>query len=735
MNIDNEEFRLKKILKSAKEGITKEEILAKFSDEKKELVEFLLSVEVDKYTLIELNGKYIHVDNTNYRVGIYKEKKYNNRFVEIGKNFYTPNVDTNAINGDKVLVKIIDKKTKTCFVEKVLSRELKSIYGEVIMLKNDYYLLPDSPKYKKLSINLNKNSDIIVGSKVVVELDDEVSDNKYNGTITGLIGYSSDPGIDILMEAYKYRIDAAFSKECQEELESIPMEVRDIDRIGRCDLTKKEIFTIDGDDTKDIDDAISLDVLDNGNYLLGVHITDVTYYIKKNSALDREAYSRGTSSYLASKVIPMYPPIISNGIGSLNPKQDRLTITCEMEIDEKGNIIRTNIYESIINSKIQMTYKKVNDILDKNIIDPEYKDFVKTLRRMRKLSLRLARKRLVRGALNLDNSELKIELDENGFPKNFYVREPGTGENLIEEFMIAANESVAEALESKSYPAMYRIHEEPSKEKISNFVECLNKTGIRCTFNGSCNLQVEIQKIVDQLSGYNEIGKMMANPLVRTLRKARYSPDNLGHFGLASEGYVHFTSPIRRYPDDTIHRSIKKYILNKEYENDEEVQTNDYLELEIQSEHLSEREKLAEKCERAITAMKCAEYMEKHIGDTYKGRISQIDSSGITVQLDNLIEGRVKINTLPCHYEYNEETMSLVSLDDTYEDYYYGDLLQVEVINASKENKTIEFDILKIIEQNKYIKHDINENKRMEAINKTLKKSKRKEKRRAKWKV
>ena len=260
----------------------------------------------------------------------------------------------------------------------------------------------------------------------------------------------------------------------------------------------------------------------------------------------------------------MYPPIISNGIGSLNPKVDRLALTCEMEIDSNGNLVRTNIYESVINSKIQMTYKKVNDILDKNIIDPEYRDFVKTLRRMRKLSLRLARKRLLRGAMNLDNRELKIELDENGFPKNFYVREPGTGENLIEEFMIAANEAVAEALESKSYPAIYRIHEDPSYEKISDFVECLNKVGISCTFNGCGNLQVEIQKIVNQLSQYDEIGKMMANPLIRNLRKARYSPDNFGHFGLASEGYVHFTSPIRRYPDDTIHRSIKKYILNKE---------------------------------------------------------------------------------------------------------------------------------------------------------------------------
>ena len=422
MNIDNEEFRLKRILKQAKDGITKEEILSKFSEEKKDFIDFVLSVELDKYDVIELDNKYIHIDNTDYRVGTYKEKKYNNRFVEIGKNFYTLNENSNAINGDKVLVKVLDKKAKICKVEKVLSRELKSIYGEVIMLKNDYFLLPDNPKYKKLSINLNKNDDIVVGSKVVVELNDEIFDNTYNGTITGLIGLNSDPGIDILMEAYKYRIDSAFPKKCEEQLSTIPLEVRDVDRIGRCDLTKKEIFTIDGDDTKDIDDAISLDVLENGNYLLGVHITDVTHYIEKNSPLDIEAYSRGTSSYLASKVIPMYPPIISNGIGSLNPNQDRLTLTCEMEIDSNGNIIRTNIFESVINSKIQMTYKKVNDILDKNIVDEKYKEFVPTLRRMRKLSLRLARKRLLRGAMELDNSELKIELDEKGFPKNFYVR-------------------------------------------------------------------------------------------------------------------------------------------------------------------------------------------------------------------------------------------------------------------------------------------------------------------------
>ncbi len=733
MNTNNEEFRLNQILKSASNGITKEEILNLFSEEKRDFIDFLLEKEKNKNTIIEFDGVFYHINNTEYRVGKFKDKKYNNQFVLIGNNSYTVEDSKTAIDEDTVLVKIIDKKSKIAYIERVLEREIRSVYGEVIQVKDDYYLNPDSPKFRKLKINLNKNDNIVVGSKAVVDLTEEVTDNCYNGTITGIIGYSNDPGIDILMETYKYGIYPYFSPEAEEEANNLPLEVRDIDKIGRCDLTKKQIFTIDGDDTKDIDDAVSLEILDNGNYLLGVHITDVTHYVEKGSALDMDAYLKGTSSYLASKVIPMYPAIISNGIGSLNPKQDRLTLTCSMEIDKEGNLVNYNIYESVINSNIQMTYRKVNDLLDDGIINFGYEEYIETLKKMYKLSLILRRNRIARGAFEIDREELKIDLDENGFPNKFDIRIQGKAENLIEEFMVMANETVAKALGEYNYPAMYRVHEDPSHYKVHEFEETLNKIGMPFEIDDQISLQIQAQMIAKELNKYDDIGKIMLQPFIRTLRKAKYSPENIGHFGLASKNYVHFTSPIRRYPDDIVHRCVKKYLFSDEYKNDTEEQTKDYQELLDQAEHLSEKEKDAYKCELAVIAMKCAEYMTKHIGEVYWGRISQIDNKGMTVQLDSLIEGRVKINSLPCHYEYNEETLSLVSLDDTYQDYYYGDLLEVEVMDANKENKTIEFRILKKLEQNKYITPSINNERRLEAITRSQKDVKRKSKRRTKW--
>ena len=732
MNTNNEQFRLNQIIRKSSEGISKAEILSHFSETKKEFIEFLLEEGQDKNQLIVIGDKYYHIDNTSYRVGKYKDKKYNNRFVQIGNDSYQIDSDTNAIDEDTVLVSIVNKKQKIVHIEKVLQRELKSVYGEVQQIKDSYFLKPENPKFKKLVIKLDNNDGLIVGSKVVVNLDKEESENNYEGTVTGLIGYSNDPGIDILMEAYKYGIDSYFPQEAKEEAEQLPLSVSDKDKINRCDLTKKEIFTIDGDDTKDIDDAISLEVLPNGNYELGVHITDVTYYIEKGSALDEEAYHRGTSSYLAGKVIPMYPAIFSNGIGSLNPNQDRLTVTCLMEIDHNGNVVNYNIFESVINSNIQMTYNKVNDILDGVKVKNGYEEHVDTLKRMYKLSLILKKKRLKRGALNIERKELKIELDDKGFPTEFKIREQNNAENIIEEFMIAANETVATALEEYNYPAMYRIHEVPSPTKVSDFIEVINKIGMPYYRSERRNLQMEVQSIAQELTKYGVIGKIMYLPFVKTLKKARYQSENIGHFGLASKSYVHFTSPIRRYPDNTIHRSIKKYLLSHEEIDEEEIES-DFLELTDEADYLSYRERQADKCEQAIISMKCAEYMEKHIGEKFNGRIVQIDNKGLTIQLDNLIEGRVKISSLPCHYEYNEETYSLVSLDDDYEDYYYGDLLEVEVYNANKANKTIEFEITKVLEQNEYVKPSINDNKRNEVINRSQRKIKRKDKRRTKW--
>ena len=732
MNISNEEFRLNQILKGAVNGITKKEILSRFSEQKRELIEMILSEKELRHDLIILDDRYFHITNTNYRVGVFKDKKYNNRFILIGNDMYTLAGDTSAIDGDTVLVSIVNTRPKVAKIEKTIERKITDVYGEVEMIKDDYYLRPENPKFQKLKIKLNNNSNIIVGSKVVVELGEETSENHYDGVITAVIGNSTDAGIDILMEAYKYGIENYFSEEARVEADNLPLSVSDKDKIGRCDLTDKQVFTIDGDDTKDIDDAISLEVLENGNYKLGVHITDVTHYVEKGSALDQDAYNKGTSSYLAGKVIPMYPSIFSNGIGSLNPNVDRLTLTCEMEIDSRGNVVKYNIFPSVINSNKQMTYKNVNDVIKGNDIPEGYEEFVETLKSMYKLSLILRRNRLSRGALDIDREELKIELDENGMPIEFQKRIQDDAENLIEEFMLIANETVAKSLASKNYPAMYRVHDTPSGAKVQEFINLLNKIGMPYYRHDKYDLQKEMQLIGNELKKYGEVGKAMLLPFLKTLKKANYSIDNIGHFGLASKEYVHFTSPIRRYPDNTIHRAIKKYILSDEVHTDEEID-EDLFELDQAAFQSSEREKLADRCELAIVAMKTAEYMEKHIGEKFTGRIIQIDSKGITVQLDNLIEGRVKISSLPCPYEFNEDTLSLVAIDDDYEDFYYGDLVEVEVYDANKENKTIEFEITDILEQNKYINPSVNDDCRNQAIVKEVSKVKRKDKRRTKW--
>lgn len=732
MNISNEEFRLNQILKGAADGITRQEILSRFSPEKRDVIEMLLSDKEVSHELIVLDNKYFHINNTNYRVGVFKDKKYNNTFVQIGNDQYSVFGDTQAIDGDTVLVTIASTRPKIARIEQILDRKLTSVYGEVVMIKNDYYLKPENPKFKKLNIRLNNNSNIVVGSKVVVELGNESVPNQYDGVISSVIGNSTDAGIDILMEAYKYGIESFFPSDALDEVKEIPLSVTDSDRIGRCDLTDKVIFTIDGSDTKDIDDAVSLERLENGNYKLGVHITDVTHYIQKGSALDTSAYLKGTSSYLAGKVIPMYPSIFSNGIGSLNPNQDRLALTCEMEIDGTGRVVNYNIFESVINSKKQMTYSDVNRILKDDEIPEGYEEYVDVLKLMYKLSLILKRKRIKRGALEIDREELKIELDDKGFPISFNKRTQDVAENLIEEFMLIANETVAECLSSGNYPAMYRVHDVPNSEKVSDFIKVLNKIGMPYYRHEKNDIQREMQLISEELAKYGEVGKVMLLPFLKTLKKANYSVDNIGHFGLASKDYLHFTSPIRRYPDDTVHRMLKKYVINKEKHDYEEMEA-DFAELDEQAEYLSDREKAADKCELSIIAMKSAEYMEEHIGERFVGRIIQIDGKGMTIQLDNLIEGRVKIASLPCHYEYNENTYSLVALNDDYEDFYYGDLIEVEVYSANKENKTIEFEIVDILEQNKFINPSVNDLVRTQAIIKEESKIKRKDKRRTKW--
>ena len=447
------------------------------------------------------------------------------------------------------------------------------------------------------------------------------------------------------------------------------------------------IFTIDGDDTKDIDDAISLDILENGHYKLGVHIADVSYYSKEGSALDKEAALRGTSVYLVDRVIPMYPHKLSNGICSLNPNVVRLAISCVMEIDEKGNTVDYEIFESYIKSRIQMTYKKVNKVIEEDIIPEGYEEFADKLKEMNELSKIIRKNKDERGYINFDVDEAKILVDENCHPIDVVLRNRGRGENMIEDFMICANECVATHIFYMQLPFIYRVHEEPKEEKISNYMSYLAAMGIQV--NGKVNdvRPKTMQRLLKSLEG-NPKYPILADQLLRSMQKAIYLPENLGHYGLASKCYTHFTSPIRRYPDTTVHRLLRTYLFKGEIS--QETVKKWEMKLPEIADHSSEMERESIECERDVDDMKMAEYMEDHIGDEFEGMISGVANFGMFVRLPNLIEGMVRITDMNDYYKYDEISQTLTG-EKKHKRYSLGDQVRVKVINASKEARSIDF--------------------------------------------
>lgn len=405
----------------------------------------------------------------------------------------------------------------------------------------------------------------------------------------------------------KYQIKTEFDPEVIEQLDSIPEEISKEDKIGRRDLTDEVIFTIDGDDTKDIDDAISVEKLENGHYKLGVHIADVSYYVKEGSPLDNEAMERGTSVYLVDRVIPMLPHKLSNGICSLNPDVERLAISCVMEIDSKGKTVDYEIFESVIKSRIQMTYKKVNKILEEDVIPSGYEPYAQKLKLMKELADIIRKAKVERGYLDFDVDEAKILVDENCVPTDVVLRDRGAGENLIEDFMIQANECVATHIFYMNLPFIYRIHEYPKEEKIKGFLSFVQTLGYTVPGNIKDTSPKSMQKLISFLSDKKEF-KILSSLLLRNMQKAVYSPQNLGHYGLASKCYTHFTSPIRRYPDTTVHRLLRTYLFN----NDMSSETIRHWEEKLiyVADHSSLKERSSVDCEREVEDMKMAEYME-----------------------------------------------------------------------------------------------------------------------------
>ena len=616
---------------------------------------------------------------------------------ELNENVFIPSHRTKgAMNKDLVKVVVskskMDDKKREGYVEEVLKRNTTQVVGIYrdcekfgFVEVEDKKLCEDIFIPKKGKTRLKP----LTGQVVVVEIEKyPVKNKKAEGKIVEILGFKGEKGVEILSIIRRFDINTEFDDNIKKEVQNIPQEIKVEDLKKRLDLRNETIITIDGEDAKDLDDAISLKKLDNGNYYLGVHIADVTHYVKEKSHLDKEAYTRGTSVYLIDEVIPMLPKELSNGICSLHGNVDRLTLSCFMEINKQGKVVKSKIAETVINSTERMTYTDVNKIVkneDQDLIK-KYSHIYDMLMLMKELQSILYKKRMNRGSIDFEFKETKIELDENRVPINIYAYERDIANRMIEEFMLVCNETIAETMCKAEIPFVYRIHDKPKIEKfetLNNFLVSLNKEPIT---ESQLNPK-SLQKIVEEFKGQPE--EQVINMLIlRSLMKAKYSQYCVNHFGLNADYYCHFTSPIRRYPDLQIHRIIKKYI-NQELSSKQRSKLEKRVEfVSIQS---SERELVAQEAESEVYRTKKVEYMLDKIGNEYDATVSSVTRYGMYVELENTVDGLVTLESFDDDlYTFNEEKFQLVGVS-TGRIYNIGDKVKVKVKHADMEKKEIYF--------------------------------------------
>ena len=553
-----------------------------------------------------------------------------------------------------------------------------------------FKVMDPNSNYEFISVPTNMLKGAHFGDICVLDIN--YRKDGISGSVKKIIGHDSDIGSDVLALIEASKVPYIFPDGVYDELDSVPDEVSKEDLIGRVDFTRDLVITIDGDDSKDFDDAVNVVKLSNGNYRLSVHIADVSHYVKEGSEIDREALNRGTSIYLVDRVVPMLPEKLSNGICSLNEGVVRLVLSCVMDIDKTGKVVDSSIVSGYIKSKRRMTYSNVNKILeleDEKLIN-KYSDIYDMLLDMKELSKILRQKREARGSLDFDVKEMKICVDDNGMPINVLARERGLAEMLIEDFMLEANETVAQTLYHLQYPCCYRVHEEPNKEKLNNVNNILKNLGVKIPNIDKGVKPLQLQSVMNKIKdtpSEDAINTM----LLRAMAKARYDARSLGHYGLAAEFYCHFTSPIRRYPDLQTHRMINNLIIKPE--NFEGSLLHYQGVVDFICERSSECERKAIDLERMVDDMKAAEYMENKVGNIYSGIITSVTSFGFFVMLDNTIEGLVHIKNLPDFYTYDEKKATL-SGNYSKEVYNIGDAVKVRLIGASKEKRQIDFMIV-----------------------------------------
>ena len=655
---------------------------------------------------IEKNRKnrYKLSDKTYYE-GYYRKNQKGFGFVRIEDRedeiYVSKENSLNALNGDHVLIEIIDEENKIKSAEgkvvRILKHEKDTFVGTFQYNKNFGFVIPDDKNFgtdifisKKNFGKARNNHKVLV--KIIKYPE---KGKKAEGKIIEVLGNVNEAGVDMLSIIKEHNLPARFPEKVVEEAKKCGDKVSEKDIKNRRDFRSENIFTIDGEDAKDLDDAVRVEKLENGNYKLEVHIADVSNYVKENSLLDSEALIRGTSIYMLGRVIPMLPRELSNGICSLNQGEDRLTLSCIMEIDSKGNVISSNVCKGVICVTKRMSYKDVQKILDGNDeeILEKYRPYIEDFKLMEELAHILKQRRLENGYLNLDLPETKIELDIDGRVVNIGKYETTFANEIIEHFMLTANETIAEKFYWLQAPFIYRVHEEPDLEKVKELNKFLFNYGLKIKASKDNIYPKEFAKVLDEIKGKEE-ERVISTLILRTLKLAKYDYENKGHFGIASKFYCHFTSPIRRYPDLFIHRVISKYLENNYVLDDEE-----YNLLEKQAEDRSvkssEREKIATEVEREALKMKMAEYMEERIGEEYDAIISSITSFGVFAELENTIEGLIRFENLGDEYFIYDEERKILIGEVTNKVYKIGDKIKIRVIRASKELKEIDFELVK----------------------------------------
>lgn len=603
-----------------------------------------------------------------------------------------------ALHGDKIVVraklKSPDSKKQEGEVIRILEHANETLVGLYESSKNFAFVIPVDTRINKDVFVTKSDSNGAQNGQVVVVKITKWADTRRNpeGFVTEIIGFKDDPGTDIMAIIKQHGLPEEFPEKVLEQSEKILETIQPEELEGRLDLRNTTTFTIDGADAKDFDDAVSIEKLENGNYKLGVHIADVTHYVRENTPLDKEALERGTSIYLIDRVIPMLPEKLSNGVCSLRPNEDRLTLSVLMEIDSKGKVVNHETHESVINSKERLIYTDVSDILecDNEELKKKYNHILKDLKDMEDLSLILKAQRIRRGSIDFDFPESRIMLDEKGNPIDIVRLERRVANKIIEEFMLVTNETVSEYMHWSEIPFLYRIHEDPDPEKMAEFNRFIHNLGY--SLKGTQDVHPkELQQLIKKIEGEPE-EKVISTLMLRSLKKARYSAELDSHFGLASEHYSHFTSPIRRYPDLQIHRIIKEFINGKI--TDKEIRKLKKILPEV-AEISSRMERRAEEAERETDDLKKVEYMKDKIGEEYDGVISGVLPSGFFVELDNTIEGMVRISSLvDDYYTFSEQIYGFLG-DRTKKIYKLGDEVRIRVVGISIAARQIEFALAK----------------------------------------